>query len=334
MKKIYTSTKFKKYNSARSKKQIRLRRKRKNKEYNPFKTFTGRQKKRQNQIVNIPAPQDFSFIGNTEKTLEYFETAKQQLKKGFSVNFDISEIKTLTTDTIALQIAKIKNDKFRSNNAIYGNAPNDQDLKELFLQSGFYSYVQSKTPRKSVGNKLIHKITENKVEPKIAKEACISGLMHTFGNDEIFDPLYDILIEVMQNTNNHAGETRGKYDWWLHVYNDPLSQTSKYTFLDLGVGIFESLPVKSFKRKIGEALRLSHNSDLVKPLFNGEIKSRTRKPERGKGIPQVYQSSQHPAFKRFYLVSNNVLVDMKNMKINKLNNNFSGTLFYWELIKI
>lgn len=333
MKKLYTKEKYKKYNSNKAKKSLRKRVKGKDRKYNPNKTFFGRKQQRKNDVQNIPAPEEFSFVENTEKTLEYFKIARKYLNKGYPINFDISQIKNLTTDAIALQIARIKDEKFHFNNTIYGNAPNEPKLKELFLQSGFYKYVQTKGPRHLGGSKLIHKITDNKVEPLIAKEACINGLLHTFGNDDIFDPLYDILIEVMQNTNNHAGETRGKYNWWLHVYNDPDTMTSKYTFLDLGIGIFDSLPVQTFKRKLGEIVGLKSNADLVKPLFAGEIKSRTGKPERGKGIPQVYQSSKDKAFKSFYLISNDIKVDMKTMNIEKLNNNFSGTLFYWELSK-
>lgn len=331
MKKLYTTSKYKRRNLARSKSCERLRSKRKNRVYDFTKTEFGRRRKRKNQLYNIPAPQDFSFIKNTEKTLEYFQSARDKLSKGYPINFDIAQINTLTTDAIALQIARIKDANFHRNNGIFGNAPDKEELKELFLQSGFYDYVQSKGEKSTSRSKLIHKITDKKVEPKIAKEACLTGLRHVFQSNAIFDPLYDIIIEIMQNTNNHAGETRGKYNWWLHVYNDPKTKTSFYTFLDLGLGIFESLPVQTFRKKIGDFLGLTHNSDLVKPLFDGKIKSRTGKPERGKGIPQVYESSKNKAFKQFYLISNNVHVDLKTMKIKKLNNNFSGTLFHWEL---
>src|SRR5690606_5340458 len=109
------------------------------------------------------------------------------------------------------------------------------------------------------------------------------------------------------------------------------SKSSKYTFLDLGVGIFESLPALSFKQKVATKLGLSHNVDLVQPLFNGEIKSRTGRPERGNGIPQVYESSKDKAFSKFVLITNDVFVNMKNLETKKLKNNFNGTLFYWEL---
>lgn len=336
MKKLYTTTRFKKRNYRRSIRRLTYRLRRKDKIYTPYNpqakgdsnTLTN-----QKPIKNIVAPKNFSLIENTEEVLTYFEIAKKNLNEGYPIGFDISEIDALTTDAIALQIARIKDINFHKKRGIMGNSPNDPKLKELFLQSGFFNYVQTKGAKPQIKDTtLIHKITNNKVEPIIAKEACLFGLRHTFKNEEIFDPLYDIIVEIMQNTNNHAGEERGKYNWWIHIYNDPVTQSSKYTFLDLGVGIFESLPARTFKEKtIKEKLGLAHNTDLIKPLFEGEIKSRTGRPERGKGIPQVYESSMDPSFSKFILITNDVFVNLKTLETKKLKNNFSGTLFYWEL---
>jgi hypothetical protein len=333
MKKLYTTSKYKKRNSRRAKKSFRNKQARLNKNHQTNKEVTNAEPFIRKPIQNIEAPQEFSLINNTDNVLAYFKEAREFLSEGYPINFDISNINSLTTDAIILQIARIKDERFHAKTTIHGNAPLNPDLKELFLQSGFYEYVKTNGQKPPKTDTLIHKITNNKVEPIIAKQACLVGLKHVFGNEEIFDPLYDILIEVMQNTNNHAGATRGMYDWWIHIYNDPISKTSKYTFLDLGVGIFDSIPAQNFKRTVGQALGLINNTNLVKPLFNGEIKSRTGRPERGKGIPQVYESSQHKSFSKFIMITNDVYVNMKNLDTKKLNNNFSGTLFYWELKK-
>tara|TARA_B100001287_G_scaffold69292_1_gene57020 strand:+ start:663 stop:1673 length:1011 start_codon:yes stop_codon:yes gene_type:complete len=335
MKKLFTEPSYKKRNIARSSKALRNYRKRKNKKFEPHRSIGGtyKSKKERKPVQNIEAPKEFSLINNTEEVLEYFKRARYFLQQGYPIRFDISGVSTLTPDAIALQIARIKDRHFHKNSGIMGNSPNDPELRNLFDQSGFYNHVNSNGFKPEIKDILIHKVTKNKVEPKLAKEACLVGLKHTFQSEEIFDPMFDILIEIMQNTNNHAGEIRGEYDWWLHIFNDPETNISKYTFLDLGVGIFDSIPAKSFKNKIGKTLGLTHNVNLVKPLFNGEIKSRTARPERGRGIPQVYESSQDEKFGKFIMISNDVYVDMRTLKTQKLTNNFSGTLFYWELKK-
>lgn len=349
MKKIFTTSKFIKRNDKRSLDAVRTRKKKKKRKKgfsrNPKPSTgninTGRRKNKRPSyfnnhkplIIPLKAPSDFSLIYNTEEIIQYFNEAQKVLKEGNRVLFDISEIKKLTTDAIAVQIAKIKDERFIQHSSISGNEPTDEALKELFVQSGFYEYVRTRGP-KPVNDKklLIHKVTDNRVEPDIAKDACLLGLRHTFNNEEIFEPLYNILIEIMQNTNNHAGSTRGKYDWWLHVYTHPYSTKTSYTFLDLGIGIFESLPVKSYKRDFFKILGLNSNLDLVPKLFGGEIKSRTSRPERGKGIPQVYECSKDSAFNKFILISNDVYSDMKTGINTTLQKPFKGTLYYWELI--
>lgn len=343
MKKLFTTVELKNRNKQKSLIAIHKKRKRKNKtsRKKPGKSnrqpigFYSRKRIIPRPIVTVTAPSNFSLIYNTEDTLEYFKKAHKELKNGNRILFDISGITTLTTDAIAVQIAKIKDQSFHFNSGILGNAPNNENLKKLFFQSGFYEYVNTRGT-KPINNKklLIHEITNNKVEPDKAKDAYLLGLRHTFQNEDIFEPLYNILIEIMQNTNNHAGATRGKYDWWLHVYNHPDSAKTSYTFLDLGVGIFESLPVQSFKRDFLELLGLKSNLDLVPQLFAGEIKSRTSRPERGKGIPQVYECSQHEYFEKFILISNDIYADLKTNENRLIKNHFNGTLFYWELNKI
>lgn len=341
MKKYFTTPEYKKRNTKKSVAGVKKNRRKKKKGFSkpqqhsdnrPTGGMFNRTRYTPPPIVAIKAPTNFSLVYNTEETITYFNDAHTQLKKKNRILFDISEVTTLTTDAIAVQIAKIKDEKFHFNNGIIGNAPNDETLKKLFWQSGFYEYVNTRGI-KPVNDKklLIHEITNNRVEPDIAKSACLLGLKHTFQNEEIFEPLYDILIEIMQNTNNHAGVTRGKYDWWLHVYNHPDSLKTSYTFLDLGVGIFESLPVKSFKRDFLELLGLKSNIDLVPKLFAGEIKSRTARPERGKGIPQVYECSQDKTFEKFILISNDVYADLKTKENKLIKTPFDGTLFYWEI---
>ncbi len=341
MKKLITTSRYKRLNTKRSMDAVKKLKQRKNRIYsgasikindNQGGNFYNKPNYTPPQIALIKAPDDFSLINNTELTIEYFNNAYANLRRRKRILFDISDVKTLTTDAIAVQIAKIKDKRFHLNNGIIGNEPKNEELKELFVQSGFYDYVNIRGPKPKNDKKLlIHEITNNKVEPDIAKKACLLGLKHTFQNEEIFEPLYNILIEVMQNTNNHAGETRGVYDWWLHVYNHSDSYRTSYTFLDLGVGIFESLPVKSFKRDFLELLGFKSNLDLVPKLFAGEIKSRTSRPERGKGIPQVFECSQNKTFETFKLISNDVYADLKTQKYKLIKTPFEGTLFYWEI---
>ena len=79
----------------------------------------------------------------------------------------------------------------------------------------------------------------------------------------------------------------------------------------------------------------SHNADLVNDLLEGKIKSSKREDNdiRGKGIPQIANNSQKDIFKRAFIISNDVKIDLKSRRTEKLSNDFHGTLLYWELTK-
>ena len=331
MKKRFLSQKYKKYNARKSKKAIALRKKPKHKRQIKRATNNIRKRNKYAPVVSMKAPSDYSVVFNTEETIKYYNSVHGLLSQGTRVLFDISEIETLTTDAIAVQIAKIHDKRYNCLTPIYGNAPKKSALADLFIHSGFYDFVRVKGAKPDSSSRMIHEMTANTVEPDIAKEVCLLGVKHTFGNCNILESLYDIIIEVMQNTNNHAGDKRGKYDWWLHVYNHPDSKKTSYTFLDLGVGVFNSIPVKTFKRQFMKFFNLTSNVDLVPKLFAGDIKSRTSRPERGKGMPQIFECSQNNAFTTFIMISNDVYADLKTKSYKSLSTKFAGTLFYWEI---
>jgi len=183
---------------------------------------------------------------------------------------------------------------------------------------------------------LIHNESANKVEPDIAKDACILGLQHIpeEQHELLREPLYDILIEVMQNTNNHAGKSRGIYDWWLLVYDDIYEKKTCFAFLDLGVGIFESVPMRNYRERAAKFFGLYDNTELIPDLFAGKIKSRTDKPERGKGIPQIFDCAQDSLFSTFVMISNDAYANLKTHEYRKMSTDFEGTLFYWEINNI
>lgn len=178
----------------------------------------------------------------------------------------------------------------------------------------------------------MHNFSRRKVKPQIAKLACQLGIKHSFNKDIIFEPLYEILIECMSNTNNHAGKgVRASYSWWLYVYKNPVGNVTHYSFIDLGVGIYESLPVKGYINKALMSLGVISNTSILPKIFNGEIKSRTADPLRGKGLPQIYSHSKHKNIQNFKIISNDVYADLTTEKYIKLDYNFHGTFLYWEL---
>ena len=287
--------------------------------------------------VELEVPKNFSFIDNTNEILEYFIKCKSLLHNKEKVQCDLSHITALSSDAIALLAACANDESFLGKRGrIRGNAPADPELLRLFIESGFYNHVKAtkvlKSAHKSDTN-LFHQESNYQVQSDIAKNACILGTKHVFGSNKPFPDLYEMLIEAMSNTNNHASNNSNanQFKWWLYTYNAPNGHTM-YTFIDLGVGIFDSIPVQLFK-KIKKVIGLENNTDLVPDLLDGKIKSREKVDNkiRGKGIPQIAINSNSQYFTRAYIISNDVKINLKDKTAEALEYNFSGTMLFWEL---
>lgn len=227
--------------------------------------FVATQKYIKKPFLSHKAPLNMSFIDNTDEVLEYFNQAKSFFQNKEKVEFDIKDITNLTPDTITLMIAKLKDENYTKKGQFKGEAPNDPKLKKLFTESGFYNFVATSKQNKEKTKNLLHKEADYKVRPNIAKQACIFGMNHSLGRTEPFEPLYEILVECMQNTNNHASpDEKEKLKWWMFVYNCEETNTSKYSFLDLGVGIFESIIVKNYITKAAKKVGVLPNTHFVK----------------------------------------------------------------------
>lgn len=299
------------------------------------------EKQRKKPYETLVAPINYSFIENTSEVLGYFKSANKLFSEGHNVNFDIANIENLTPDTIALHVSYITNQYYTKNCLVTGNYPRRSELNTLFTQSGFNRFVNSdqKKLAKSDGNYL-HRERRYKVEPLIAQSASLQGIRHVFGNERPYEPLYNVLIECMSNTNNHASISGDdKTFWWLYVYNDAEKKTTAYSFLDLGVGIFASIERQSYfssflSRFLGNSFG-GRYIDLVPDLLAGRIQSRIDEDNeiRGKGIPQIVDHSQKEAFKKFFIVSNDVKIDLKSQESEQLKHPFAGTFLYWEIQK-
>ena len=259
--------------------------------------------------VELEVPKNFSFIDNTNELLEYFIKCKSLLHNKEKVQCDLSHITALSSDAIALLAACANDESFLGKRGrIRGNAPTDPELLKLFTESGFYNHVKAtkvlKSAHKSDTN-LFHQESNYQVQSDIAKNACILGTKHVFGSNKPFPDLY--------------------------TYNAPNGHTM-YTFIDLGVGIFDSIPVQVFK-KIKRVIGLENNTDLVPDLLDGKIKSREKVDNkiRGKGIPQIAVNSNSQYFARAYIISNDVKINLKDKTAEALEHNFSGTMLFWEL---
>lgn len=305
-----------------------------NKKLQKLNAFIHHKQQLAKPLTNHPAPKIFSFVQNPNLVLKYFTEAEKLFKDKHRLNLNIDDIDILTPDAISLLVASVNDKSFHHNSGYVGDAPKKPELKKLFAESGFYNFVNNRGFNRTADGNLLHREMHTKVMPELAMKAALTGIRHTFGNENPYEPLYNILIECMSNTNNHASlNSSEKCNWWLYVYNDPDSKITSYSFLDLGVGIFDSVVVQGYLKKILKGTIAYKNIKIVDDLLAGKIQSRVDEDNeiRGKGIPQIVEYSKKRTFKEFFIITNDVKINLKTSDREQLDYNFKGTFLYWEI---
>lgn len=285
-------------------------------------------------FINHISPANCSFINNTNEILTYFNEIKAFIAQKQSVKLDISKITHLTPDMITLLLV-IFNEKQSKKVGMSGNAPNNEALSKMFLSSGFYDNVVSAGIKKvSYNNKLWKGSRNDKVQGEMASQA-LDRCREIFLKKNIkydTDPLYNLLSEAMSNTKNHANNNQVNTNWSLYWYFDEAEEKLKYSFIDLGIGIFKSASFKTYRETINEIFSIG-NVLLVKPFLNGDITSSREKDKAisGKGVKQILSCAKLPEITKFIIITNDIKIDVKTQKGTQLSGNFEGTFIYFEV---
>lgn len=303
-------------------------------------------------IFSIQAPEECSMIEYPEKAISFFNSAEKaykqaiqlarEQKKTARIVYDLSRSVIFTETSIVILIAHIKDRNINRGLPSILTFPKDKVCEHKLRKAG----IQKKVGASNIDHDdaQVQKISNLQVTNKIAKQIVIDSSIFLYKKDIRIKELYSILIELMANTNNHAdSENTAIYPWWLFLFKDEKKEIIKFVFLDLGVGIFESLPVKQFiikeplsflQVKTGSVKRRGEElNKIFSALISGKIKSSTGLPTRGKGLPLIAKIAKSGHFCSFKIISNDAYIDVTNNEVSAMNENFSGTLYYFELKK-
>lgn len=288
---------------------------------------------RKRSIFKSPKPPHvFSFINNPDMMLSYFEDCWKYSGDWYSIDFNLSNITELTFDALALLLAKIKDPNFCKTWLSRWKEPNDLELRKLFLSSWFLDHVQSNNKPSNFHGEMIHHESNTRVVPKIWSKVYDCVHKHSLFTKRM-QLLYNIFIEAMANTTNHAGN---KCNWWLFHYEEPETNISKICFIDLWIGIIESLDkkTKTWSESFGDFLAISSSSNKLSKIMNWEvdIPSSTGERKRGNGLIQMKEFSKIDNINNFTIITNNVFYQPKLNISKTLRTNFQWTFIYWEVL--
>lgn len=350
MKKIYQSEKFILHGKYRAKKAERRRlkikriKRLKRREYvgKPTKYVSALKKK--NAYENhVKAPNNFSFLDNPEEVVEFLQKLEIALERNERTFVVLKNIDSIDYGAITVLLSTMI--KFQEKGIKFsGDFPKKVELLKLLLESGFFdslnenkraqpSYVLGKDNQfLTHGNK--------KVDAPLGLPIMEAVSKTIWGEKRIDKGLQRALLELMQNTNNHATFDKvGRKHWWLSVNHDKQNKIVRFVFMDHGVGVFASLNKKTeeskwygWSEKIKSAFGEETDEKILERLLNGDLHlTVTNKSYRGKGLPSMKEILDRNQISNLHLITNNVFANVSSNNYQLLSKVFNGTFFYWEI---
>jgi hypothetical protein len=287
----------------------------------------------------LRAPSHFCLVDNTEAVIDYFEQVSVSTDRGHNVLLDFREVETLAPDAVVLLISQIRDRRLTHAMRVRVAKPAQPEAKRLWNDSGIREHVRLAEaddeewpePRGRIITK-----RRFRAEPEDAaflKDFAEQRLAPSF---DVWPGVQTILLECMTNTFNHAEGARREQrnvthePWWAGVYCDKAHQVAKFTFLDNGIGILESIKLKRMQEVFRWAGFID-NAEALKQVFSGQVPSTTGLHYRGEGLPTIREVLiTDGEVDRVVVVANDVRVDLGADTYQVLQMPFRGTMVYWE----
>lgn len=306
-----------------------------------------RRKDKKGDFVVIYADSILNFVTHPEQTIHFFELAELAFSNDLPVRYDLSNTHEISADAIAMLLSQLKNEEV--NQGLFFRVIASEDiLKRLNQEWKYLKKIDSESPMiEDFESGSVTKLTGTNVANFLARDICMEISKCIYGKPKITRDLYEILIELMANTQDHANGPEGsgsETSWWLFLY--PSEGDIDLIFIDNGVGLFESLPVKQHMHKrnyisefipgadeLSKTVRRRELLQVYKDLVNGNIKSSTGLAERGKGMPLVRGNAQVGVISQLTVISNDAYIDMLCDKVSVMDFSFSGTMYIAKIME-
>jgi hypothetical protein len=291
---------------------------------------------------HISGPRILSLLKNPEGVASFVAKIKDNFDRQKPVFVDLKAVDEIDYDGLAVLLSVLV--RFKAKKIPFnGRSPAQKAARAVLEESRFFGHLLSKPFKDENSYKLgarsivthANLIVDSELAQSIVEEAALT----IWGERRRCHGVYRALIELMHNTNNHAGSKDGDKHWWLSVKHFEAERRVTFSFLDFGIGVFKSLQTKPSENRLFGILdklreRLLHGSDadVLRLIFEGELhKTSTGKYYRGKGLPGVYQAWQKNDFSRLAMITNKVFFDSATNEYRPLDVEFQGTFVHWEL---
>lgn len=295
--------------------------------------------------VKMTAPPVFSFLENPDGVIAYIAGLEEQFNKRAKVFVVLKDVEHFDYAAIVVLLAIMV--RFKSHGVDFnGNVPKAEGPRSLIMRSGFFSNL-GKTydiaARYHISEDDTHRIHTHawkNVDAKLGDDIITRSSQKVWGEKRRCPGVQTTLIELMQNTNNHAEiGKQGEKHWWLSVYHPKDERRVCFSFIDFGVGVFTSLANKpadskfyNWAAKLAARVKYGDNADVLRLILAGELhQTASKKSYRGKGLPGIAELTRQNELSALHIVTNNVYCSYDKEAYRILNTSFNGTLVTWEI---
>lgn len=360
MKKIYTSTQFKRHSASRSRSTLRESRKKnkrseKKRRQNRLSQFQNtilpqrvkghnsyRQHSKQNKYKPLPAPSDFRLLTNTQKCLRFFSRLLDA-NSVILINGQKRKFVTLQNveniDYAAISVFKsIIEDLKDSHIIVRGDFPQNDECRRIIINSGFLAHLvndQNRPFNIDTKSNLLRfekgtgKMTEE--HSQVLTETIKKVAAELTGRPYKCSMLKSLLLEICGNSIEWSRTKDSKNArWHLGVIYD--NDQVVITVTDIGDGILGTL----FSR-FGKMLEMMHKSDkdILYGAFEQKYGSNTKEINRNQGLRLVKHFHDDKCLMGLKVLTNNVLLDFDHpehsVELSHIGATFSGTYYQWIL---
>jgi len=287
----------------------------------------------------LEAPENFSIFANPEDSLSFFSNIENRIEFGDPIYFDMKNIEHLSIDTIMYFLALIK--RMKSSRVAYGfkgSIPSNKNCRYLLDSSGFFKYVDSGKMKKDLSyeSDVVQISNGQNADPSTAKNICDFTMSKLNRKRKDIRSLYDMIIELMSNTKQHAYNRRYAIrDWYIFVSFISEKKCVRLIFLDTGEGIPTTVKRTGFeyiKALVSNVPLMSigtKHTEYIQSALKGELRSRTGDLHRGKGLPKIYSFHNAGYINNLTIISNRGY--FAEGRDDDMKKELKGTLYYWEL---
>ena len=291
----------------------------------------------QQRNLNLRAPETLSLFDEPDQTIRFINKLRRYLaSSGTTVFLDLSNVRHFTSDALLL-IRAIMEPEYRADHTqVVGNLPIDPIVASEFKESGFFSSGFAKPPDNlPLPKGLILEKSGDTVHAEMAAELVEFAERYVPITDRCAYACSQTLIEVMTNTHDHAGDwvhVRGHrcllQKWFVSVYCQ--GEIAYFSFIDLGVGILKSVPVRTMLRRIGASIPSYGPISLLKATFEGKLGSATGRPGRGLGLPRMKRDADENRLLDLRVLTSNIVGSVSDLDFRSGSYSLSGTVFRWQ----